>query len=111
MPNRTVTVSFFRGTNSVHCGRPAQIRSCILATTMHTAMALILSMIMASLTMTTFHVSAAAQPTPGSALSPTYYDGLCPNRSYGTKQFQATANTVVTAMVRLDPTLMPALTR
>jgi peroxidase len=78
---------------------------------MHTAMALILSMIMASLTMTTFHVSAAAQPTPGSALSPTYYDGLCPNRSYGTKQFQATANTVVTAMVRLDPTLMPALTR
>ena len=72
--------------------------------TMDKVMALILSMLMAFLNLA-LHVNAVP---PGSALSSTYYDGLCPG---GTKRFQTIASTIVAAKVIADPTLIPALAR
>jgi len=48
-------------------------------------------------------------PTPGSALSLTYYDGLC--TSIGTLKFIAITDAVVAPRIAADPGLAPALMR
>ena len=77
-------------------------------------MALIIPMLMVFLAPTLHVYATTSGATPGNALSPSYYDGVCisPDGIPGTKKFQLVTAAVVTKLVFLnDLSKIPSLLR